>query len=455
MSTRPEVERARPSARTTAVTVLERVADRGAYASLTLDAELTRTKLPGRDAALATEIVYGTLRVLPELDRAISVHLKQELSRMDGFTRAALRAAAYQLAHLGRSPVHAIVDETVTLVRAKRGPRVGGFVNAVLRKLASARPADAKPPERLVVPEWFARMLEASLGTERMQAMLADHPLPPPTCLRVTLGRATRESVREQLQRMAAEAELEPSPLSAWSLNARRLGSARELPGYAQGEFSVQEEGAQLVALAVGAQPGERIADVCAGHGGKTTLLAQQVAPSGHVTAIDVDERKLERIPAELRRLGLAAELVDQQSIDVSVGTGGLPRSYDRVLVDAPCTGTGTVDRRPELLLRLQPSDPARMAQLQLRILSQAVKLVRPGGLLAYAVCSATRAEGVEVADALQAALPELERVHGLGADGLPPTDADGVLRIGPWLASQGSLCRPDVYQVLRFRVSR
>jgi 16S rRNA (cytosine967-C5)-methyltransferase len=382
------------------------------------------------------------------------VHLKQELSRMDGFARAALRSAAYQLAHLGRIPAHAIVDETVTLVRTKRGPRMGGFVNAVLRKLGSTRPVDAKPPEHLVVPAWFARVLDDSLGAPRAQAMLADHPLPPPTCLRVTPSRISREALRDQLQQSVADAELEASALSPLALIARRLGSLRALPGYAQGQFSVQEEGAQLVALCVGAQPGERIADVCAGHGGKTTLLAEQVAPAGHVTAIDVDERKLERIATELGRLGLAQTLVDVQAIDLSIGVGGLPGSYDRVLVDAPCTGTGTVDRRPELLLRLQPQDPARMAQLQLRILEQAVKLVRPGGVLVYAVCSATRAEGVDVANAFQASHPRLQRLLTPAIDGLPSPDADGVLRIGPWLANAGSLSRPDAYQVVRFLVA-
>ncbi len=450
---KPSESRPRADARSVAISVLERVADHGAYASVTLDAELSRAKLAPRDAGLATEIVYGALRVLPELDRAIAAHLKQELSRMDGLTRATLRCAAYQLAHLGRIPVHAIVDESVSLVRAKRGPRLGGFVNAVLRKLASTRPADPKPPVHLAAPAWFARLLEDSLGAERAQAMLGEHPLPPPTCLRVTGSGPGRQALREQILAALPEAEVELSPLSPLSLLARRVGSVRALPAYAQGQLSVQEEGAQLVALCLGAQPGERVADVCAGHGGKTTLLAEQVAAGGHVTAIDVDERKLERIPAELRRLGLAEASVDLQAIDLSVGVGGLAGDYDRVLVDAPCTGMGTVDRRPELLLRLQPHDPARMAELQLKILQNAAKLVRPGGLLAYAVCSPTRAEGADLAAALEASLPSLQRVRDATC-GLE-TDPDGVLRIGPWLASQGSLCRPDAYQVVRWRVGR
>ncbi|HEX2676634.1 MAG TPA: RsmB/NOP family class I SAM-dependent RNA methyltransferase, partial [Polyangiales bacterium] len=242
-------------------------------------------------------------------------------------------------------------------------------------------------------------------------------------------------------------------------VSVRRGGASRALPGYAQGHFSVQEEGAQLVALALGAREGERIADVCSGHGGKTTLLASQVGARGHVTAIDLDERKLEHIAPELDRLGIARERVDTQAIDVSVGTGGLGAAFDRVLVDAPCSGLGTIHRRPELLLRLGPKDPARLAELQLRILLRAAELVRPEGLLAYAVCSPTRVEAAEVASRFEAAMPRARRLlqpatpafaaeHAWAAP-----DADGILRIGPWQVPPGAAGAPDGYQLVLFRM--
>jgi 16S rRNA (cytosine967-C5)-methyltransferase len=444
------------AARAVAITVLVRVGEEGAYASRTLDAELSRAKLSSADAGLATEIVYGALRVLPELDARIAAQLSRDSSRMDAFTRAALRSAAYQLHHLSRVPAHAVVDETVTLVRAKRGQGLSGFVNAVLRKLAAQRPEAPEPPRALVLPTWVSKELVASLGAERAAAFVAERALPPPLGLRCISARITREELRDRIVAAHPNAEVELSTLAPSALCVRRVGGTRALPGYAEGAITVQEEGAQLVALALGARPGERIADVCAGHGGKTTLLIEQVGEQGHVTAIDVDERKLERIAPELSRLGLPTNGLETHAIDLSIGLGGLPASFDRVLVDAPCTGLGTLHRRPELLLRLQASDPVRMAELQLAILTRASKLVRPGGLLAYAVCSPTYAEGLGVVKRFEAATPHARRLFAAISDIKLTPDADGVLRIGPWLAptsSSNGLCAPDGYQVVLFRM--
>jgi 16S rRNA (cytosine967-C5)-methyltransferase len=428
--------------------VLERVIDKGAYASLTLDAELSRAHLDPRDAALATEIVYGTLRVLPALDAAIAAHVTQDPSRMDGFARAALRSAQYQLAHLGRLPSHAIVDETVSIVRGKRGPRVAGFVNAVLRKLASQRTAAPEPARQLVAPEWLSRLLESSLGAARASQFLDQRTLPPPLNLRCEGGTEARAALRERIRAGAPDAEVTDCLVSPLGISLRRAGAPRALPGYAEGEFSVQEEGSQLVGLALAAAPGEKVADVCAGHGGKSTMFARQVGDEGHVLAVDRDERKLERLAAELTRIGLPPERVETAALDLTVGLGGYGATFDRVLVDAPCTGLGTVHRRPELLLRLRASDPERLAQLQLSILKRACGLVREGGVLAYAVCSPSAAEGAGVANAFEKSVTTFERIRAPLSPSIPAPDDDGVVRIGPWLVPEGALACPDAYQI-------
>jgi 16S rRNA (cytosine967-C5)-methyltransferase len=448
------------AARFVAVNVLERVINQGAYASLALDAELMRAGIAPRDAALATEIVYGTLRVLPALDAVIASHLTQDPARMDSFARAALRSAAYQLEHLGRLPTHAIVDETVSIVRNKRGPRVAGFVNAVSRKLASQRTAAPEPARQLIVPQWLRELLQASLGADRAAQFLEQRALPPPLCLRVERGTDARAELRARIEAAMPDSEVAACKISPLGLSLRRAGAPRVLPGYREGEFSVQEEGSQLVGLALGAATGERIADVCAGHGGKSTLFARQVGDAGSVLAIDRDERKLERIGPELARLGIAASRVSQMALDVSVGLGGLDASFDRVLVDAPCTGLGTVHRRPELLLRMTQEDPARLARLQQSILLRASGLVRVGGVLAYAVCSPTSAEGAGVASAFDALRPDFERIRAPLASSVPGPDADGVVRIGPWLAphavseNAGDAC-PDAYQIALWKRAR
>jgi 16S rRNA (cytosine967-C5)-methyltransferase len=430
--------------------VLQRVTDDAAFASRALDAELRRAQLDPRDAALATEIVYGSLRVLPALDRAIEAHLTRAGGRMDGFVRATLRSAAYQLAHLGRLPTHAIVDESVTEVRRARGPKLGGFVNAMLRKLSANRPEAPEPPRALIVPEWVEACLTDSLGGERTRRFLAEAAQTPALCLRTEA--APRALLLQQLTAAAPDAQIEPTQLSELGVAVRRGGSPRELAGYATGAFSVQEEGAQLIALALGAEPGERIADVCAGHGGKTTLLARQVGASGHVAALDQDERKLNAIPKELSRIGLEPRGVELHPVDLNVGTGGLGADFDRVLVDAPCTGLGTIHRRPELLLRLSPHDPARLARLQRAILARAAGLVRRGGVLGYAVCSPTHAEGRDVVAEFQREHPEFTPLRQSACRSLGESDADGLWRIGPWLTASGAKTAPDAYQLALWR---
>ena len=435
------------TARSVAITVLHRVADRGAYASAALDAELKRARLSATDAALATEIVYGTLRALPALDARIAAQLKQGC-KLDGLARAALRAGCYQLMHLSRVPAHAVVDESVRVVRGARSPRLGGFVNAVLRGLARQRPEHPAPPEHVLVEPWVRASLEAGLGPERTAALLDQRPSSPPIGLRVSAGRDI-DAIATAIAAARPDAELARG-LAPRALRVRRAGDPRGLPGYAEGDLSVQEEGSQLLALALGAEPGETVADLCAGHGGKTTLLAERVGPRGSITAVDVDERKLERIAPELARLGRSDVRVPTAAVDLGVGIGELaPASFDRVLVDAPCAGLGTLHRRPEILLRLTPDDLPRLGELQLRILEHAASLVRPGGVLAYSVCSPTRDEGALVAE-------RFERLHGAftrSPDGPAartkiPADRDGILRLGPWLGD-GAWGAPDAYQLV------
>lgn len=420
------------TARDVAVTVLHRVADQAAYASAALAAELSRAKLDPRDAGLATEIVYGSLRCLPELDAAIKKRLSDPKRELDGWIRAVLRAATYELLHLERVPPHASVSEAVRIATGKRGKAVGGFVNAILRGVSKERPESPAPPTRLVVPGWVTENIHASLGEERAATFLDGRRLPPPVGLRVILSRTTRQAVRDRILESLPGAELEDGILPE-TLLLRHGADPATLPGYAEGDFTVQEQGAQLVAAACGVAANHRVADICAGRGGKTTRFVADVGPGGSVVAVDLDERKLENIPKECARLHLPEGIAETHAVDFSVGTGGLEEegAFDVVVCDAPCTGLGTVHRRPELLMRLTEKDPMRMSALQRSILHHASALVKPGGRLVFAVCSPTRAEGVLVAETFEAGHPAFAR-H---ACALPevPADADLGLRVGPW----------------------
>ena len=453
----------RPSrnARELAARVVFRVTEKGAFASRALDAELSRSQLADRDGALATEIVYGTLRVLPALDARYGAFLRNAPETLDAVTRAVLRTASYQLCHLSRVPPHAVVDESVAIVSAMRGPKLGGLVNAVLRRVAEGRPAEPQQPTQVVVPAWVERELIGSLGAQRTRALLDARQLPPPIGLRVRAG-LDRLEVARAISEALPSARIELGQVSERALLVWRAGDLRKLAAFAAGEVTVQEEGSQWIASYLDAQPGERVADLCAGHGGKTTYLAERVGEHGSVLAVDLDERKLEQIEPELKRIGIPSERVTTRAIDLSKGTAGLGATFDRVLLDAACTGLGTLHRRPDLLLRVAAEDPARLGALQLAMLHNAAKLVREGGVLVYSVCSPTNAEARDVVLRFEQASVGCfvrEQAEQASAETFS-ADADGVLRIGPWpaIASTGVFPEqtpcdsPDAYQVVRFR---
>lgn len=459
------------TARFVATTVLMRVCDEQAFASVTMDAELRRAGLASRDAGLCTEIVYGSLRVLPALDARLDHYLNKPLSELDGWVRACLRAGAYQLRHLGRVPTHAAVSETVRLAKLKRGQRLSGLANAVMRRLSEERPEHPEPPTAMVLPPWLERVLGESLGETRAQAFTRSRPLPPPLGLRVRKGEgeAYVQTLRGLLKGPTDAAPQDDSAgrddtashdtrvdkvrlgeVDPQCVLAVGLGDPRRFPGFEDGAFVVQEQGAQVVAALLEATAADRVLDACSGHGGKTLSVADQVGTPtrGQVTAVDVDERKLEKLERAWLQLGLPAEGLVTVPVDLSVGTGGLEEDglFDRIMVDAPCSGLGTIHRRPELLLRVSEDDVTRLAELQAQILRNAARLVRPGGLLVFAVCSPTSAECAGVVHQFLAEAPPFDIDHSAVERLNLAPDADGVFRLGPW---QGDL---DGYQAVRLR---
>jgi 16S rRNA (cytosine967-C5)-methyltransferase len=360
---------------------------------------------------------------------------------------AALRAATYQALFL-RVPDFAIVQETVSIVKAKRGEGLAKLSNAVLRRVVESRPKEPLSDARLALPSWIEALLEAGIGKERT-ARFIENDGTPPLALRCVNGQA-RDALLASLREARPDALLRPSTLLPDVIYTQRIGDPRKLAGFSEGRFVVQDAGAGLVGALVDATPGARVLDACAGRGGKTLQLLAAVGAGGHVTAIDVHQRKLDLLSEEAVRLGYEPERLNIETIDLSRGDGGLQGGFDRVLVDAPCTGLGTLVRRPEIALRLGPKDPARLADLQLRIVQTALSLLRPGGILVFAVCSGSDQEGRGVADRLEAGDSGILRLRN-SVEGVPLTpDDDGIFRIGPWLAEGADL--PDVYQVVRWQ---
>ena len=396
-------------ARDVAALVLARVDKGGAFAAAALDAELARAaQLDARERAFATELVYGSLRALPWLRSEIARFAPRGIDGLDAQVRGHLVVAAYQI-YFTRVPPFAAVSEAVEAVRVGRGARVGAFANAVLRKLAARAGAidDSDRQEAIVAstPAWLRDALERALGAVQAHEFLRCGTEPPAVALRVEHAEQ-RNAWVERLRAAVPEATFEPGPVSPLAILARGAGKPQRLPGWDEGAWAVQEEGSQLGALAVGAREGDMVLDACAGRGNKTAVIARAVGPRGAVDACDVNAAKLERLGQELARTGLRVRATF--AVDWRVGPGEVTAMYDRVLVDAPCSGVGTLRRRPEIALRGQP-DLATMAGAQVAIASRAAAHVRPGGVLVYVVCSVLREEGEEVVEALLRALPDFE----------------------------------------------
>ena len=401
----------RPSARSVALDVVRRVADEGAYSNLTLSRTLSRAGLDERDAAFATELAYGTLRRLVPIDHALAPLLQRPLDTAPKPARAALRLGAYQLRYT-RVPPHAAVSETVGLV----DPRQRGFVNAVLRRLADAWPeevlgtSDGDVALRTGLAEWAVRELRRVVGDDAIETVAAALT----EAAGVTIRANTCRTTLDQLERALAGdgIETERGRIHTDSLVLLH-GAPSRLPGFDEGWFAVQDQASSFVVAALDPHPGERILDACAAPGGKATHAACRAGPGGSVVAADVSPARLELVRANARRLGVDVSILAQDGRRPAVQGG-----FDRVLVDAPCSGMGSARRRPELLWRARKDELSSLARLQVGITTAAAGLLRPGGRLVYSVCTFPRAETDAACDAILRRVPELEPAEIAGPDG-------------------------------------
>ena len=408
MNERPRRHRP-PSARSLAAEALLRVFHDQAFAAAVLDAAFARqVGLDPRDRGLATELTYGVLRTAPFLESRLAPFAKRGIDKLDPTVRVHLLVATYQLLFLDRVPAFAAVSEAVDLIRNARGPKLGAFANAILRRVAEQAKTDRVPLERAMreaAASWLFEALSRALGEEGAEALLLAGPIPPPIGLRLRSGE-DREAWIRRWQEALPSASFEPGKVSRRTVLLRGGGDPRKLAGFTDGAFIVQEEGSAAVATSLGAQPGETVLDACAGRGNKTSLLAESVGSKGAVDAADLHEAKLERLKKELARLGLSVRAT--YPTDWTVGPGEVREGYDRVLVDAPCSGIGTLRRRPDLATRRQTIDLAEIADRQCRILSNAASRVRKGGVLVYAVCSVLREESEDVVEKVLASRADL-----------------------------------------------
>jgi len=385
----PAKPRHKPDARTVSMIAVERVLYDKSFAAAALNAEFTRyPQLSSRERAFATELVYTTLRCRRALEAELGKQAPRGLPK-DRVVRAALLVGAAQCLLLENASLPIAVDAAVTRVKALRDPKSSGFVNALLRRVGGGPRLDRATAMRQNVPEWLRVRLEAAVGGAEADALVGVLPT------QSALGHSTNVRL---VRGHPVPDWLEQAPMGRFAPGSRRIdrqGDLHVMPGYASGDFVIHEEGAQLIAWGLDVREGSRVLDACAGRGQKSTLLAERVGASGTVWSSDLYEAKLGALTAETVRLGL--NNIRTLAVDWSVGGGALPSDFEFALVDAPCTGTGTLYKRPEILERLSESDPGRMGELATQILRNVGTHCRSGAEIVYAVCSVLPEEGEQV----------------------------------------------------------
>ena len=429
-------------ARTAAYRALKAIAEQAADLPTAL--ERSRESLTDeRDRGLVMDIVTGTLRWQRALDHLIAHFAQRPLAKVDADVLLLLRMGLYQLMHLDRVPAAAVVDEAVELTRLARKSSAAPFVNALLRNVVRQRhrlPLPARPEDagdRVAAlawlgvthshPEWLVSRWLDRYGFDAAETWVRFNNDPPPLTLRANRLRTTREGLQAALA--GDDVETAPTPFAPDGLI---VTAGNPLRGGQDGSFVVQDEASQLVALAVGARPGEVVLDLCAAPGGKTTALAGEMQGTGFIVACDVRERRMRLLKRTLTLTGAA------RARPVQVDShGALPfgARFDRVLVDAPCSGLGTVRRDPDIRWMRTEDELAVLAERQLVLLARAADVVKPGGRLVYATCSSEPEENDGVVAAFLREHPEFEPVD-LRRELEAPVDGlagdDGFLRTSP-----------------------
>lgn len=394
----------------------------------TLEEALAAAALREGDRPAVQSLSWGTVRWFPELEACLALLSSRPPERLDPAVRALLLVGLYQLAH-AETPAHAAVAETVEAARALGQPRAAGFVNAVLRRFLRERQellgaAHREPAARFAHPAW---LVEAFCGdwSAGCEPLLAAGNRQAPMWLRVNARRTDVATYRRRLAEDGFEAGT--CDFAPEALKLDRPTEVGRLPGFAAGDVSVQDAAAQLAARLLGAGPGMRVLDACAAPGGKACHLLELHPDLAGLVALDVDEARNRRVRENLERLGLRAEVVTGDAAVPAAWWDGRP--FDRVLLDAPCSGTGVIRRHPDIKLLRRPADIPAFAARQRGLLEALWGVLAPGGRLLYATCSVLKAENAAVVEGFLRDVPgaaEVTESARLFLPAPPPATAPG-----------------------------
>lgn len=419
-----------PGARAVALDALLSVERAQTFADDALDHYISRSALDSRDRALALELVYGVLRHQSTLDWRLDHVATKSMAKLPSRVRMALRLGAYQLLHLDKIPPSAAVNESVALMKTGgASAHWPGFVNAVLRALTRT-PAppwpdrEADPVQALSVqyacPAWLTERWLARFDIQDAETLCRATTVVPPLTIRMNALRTTRDALAARLTTLGYA--VRPTTISPVGLVLDKCGAVAELPLFRDGAFYVEDEAAQLIAPILDPQPDELVLDACAAPGGKTTHLAALMQNRGEIVAVDKHAARLRMLEDNCRRLGIGIIRTIPADITSPLPPNLCERPFDRILLDAPCSGLGVLRRHPEGKWRKEAEAFGHHQRLQRQLLERTGCLLRPGGVLVYSTCSSEPEENEQVIDQFCNAHKEFRRES-----------------VAPWLPNRGS----------------
>lgn len=382
------------TARQIALDILTKVEQEQAYSNILLNQMLIKHQLVRADAGLVTEIVYGTIQRLNTIDYFLSSFVAKGIGKLEPWVRCLLRMSFYQLYYLQRVPGHAVVNEAVNIAKHKGHQGISGMVNGVLRNILRGKeqlviPANLTLAERISLvhshPKWMVKKWIEQFGEAVTEQICESNNQPPHVSIRVNSRKLDRESIIKQLQEMKLTAHA--SELSPSGIIVENGGNMALTPWYEKGEISIQDESSMLVADVVNPQSGMMVLDCCAAPGGKSMHMAEKMSNQGKIWANDVHEHKQQLIRSQAERLGLTCiETMVSDAKELSKHFAD--RSFDRILLDAPCSGLGVIRRKPDLKWTKKETSISALAELQLELMNAIHPLLRPGGVLVYSTCT-------------------------------------------------------------------
>ncbi|TMW73168.1 16S rRNA (cytosine(967)-C(5))-methyltransferase RsmB [Alteribacter natronophilus] len=391
----------RSNVREAALDVLLKVEKNQAYSHLLLNQTMNSHRITGKDAGLFTEIVYGTIQRQKTIDYFLSPFVKKPLAKLDGWVHLLLRMTVYQTVYLDRVPERAAFHEAVQIAKKRGHKGIAGMVNGVLRSLQrEGLPSFddiSDPIKRIAVeyshPEWLVARWAEQFGQEKAARICRANLEHPEQTARVNLTKSSVENAAEMMREEGLEVSAGGLVPEALTVSQGAIARSR---AFQDGAVSIQDESSMLVARALGAGEGETVLDACAAPGGKSSHIAETMNNRGKIESLDIHQHKVQLIEEQKNRLGLT--IIHPRVLDARKAGGVFAEdTFDKILVDAPCSGLGVIKRKPDLKWSKKEEDISRLGEIQLDILKSVWPLLKPGGTLVYSTCTVDKEENSRV----------------------------------------------------------